>query len=193
MIWLIFLGISTLTTYQHHSIDIITGSILAHLSFVIFPYRKNDFLYRNFQVANIYFLSGWILILAALLLNEFWEALAVFIVAGSDESQYRASIPKKQHLFLKDQNGNIPWFKKVLYAPYLLIYWVFWKFFRKNKIPVEILPGLYISSRPDAEDLKNFGNIDSLKVYDLSAEMEEISMIKEHLNYHSVFSGYRFF
>jgi hypothetical protein len=117
---------------------------------------------------------------------NFGEALAVFIVAGSDESQYRASIPKKQHLFLKDQNGNIPWFKKVLYAPYLLIYWVFWKFFRKNKIPVEILPGLYISSRPDAEDLKNFGNIDSLKVYDLSAEMEEISMIKEQLNYHSV-------
>lgn len=187
MIWLIFLGISTLTTYQHHSIDIITGSILAHLSFVIFPYRKNDFLYRNFQVANIYFLSGWILILAALLLNEFlgkpwlfllWPALMNLSIG----LQYQ----RNNIYFLKDQNGNIPWFKKVLYAPYLLIYWVFWKFFRKNKIPVEILPGLYISSRPDAEDLKNFGNIDSLKVYDLSAEMEEISMIKEQLNYHSV-------
>lgn len=187
MVWLILLGISTLTTYQHHCIDIITGSILAHLSFVIFPYRKNDFLYRNFQVANMYFLSGWILILAALLLNEFSGNAGLFLWWPALMNLFIGLHYQRNNIyFLKDQNGNIPWFKKVLYAPYLLIYWVFWKFFRKNKIPVEIIPGLYISSRPDAEDLKNFGNIDSLKVYDLSAEMEEISMIKEKLNYHSV-------
>lgn len=71
MIWLILLGISTLTTYQHHLIDILNGAILAHLSFIIIPYRKNDPEYRNFRIANYYFLSGWIFISAALLLNKY--------------------------------------------------------------------------------------------------------------------------
>lgn len=71
MIWLILLGISTLTTYQHHLIDIVNGAILAHLSFIIIPYRKNDHQYRNSRVANYYFLSGWILILAALTLYKY--------------------------------------------------------------------------------------------------------------------------
>ncbi|WP_081411680.1 phosphatase PAP2 family protein [Chryseobacterium gregarium] len=71
MTWLILLGISTLTTYQHHVIDILTGAILAHITFIIIPYRKNDPEYRNFRVANYYFLSGCIFISAALLLNKY--------------------------------------------------------------------------------------------------------------------------
>lgn len=71
MIWLILLGISTLTTYQHHLIDILTGAILAHISFIIIPYRKNDLEFRNFRLANYYFLSGWIFISAALLFNKY--------------------------------------------------------------------------------------------------------------------------
>lgn len=71
MIWLILLGISTLTTYQHHFIDILAGSILAHISFIIIPYRKNDPEYRNLFVANYYFLAGWIFISGALFLNEY--------------------------------------------------------------------------------------------------------------------------
>lgn len=71
LIWLILLGISTLTTYQHHLIDILNGAILAHLSFIIIPYQKNNPEYRNFRMANYYFLSGWLLISAALLLNKF--------------------------------------------------------------------------------------------------------------------------
>lgn len=71
MIWLILLGISTLTTYQHHLIDILNGSILAHLSFILIPYHKKKPEYRNFRMANYYFLAAWILIAAALLLNKY--------------------------------------------------------------------------------------------------------------------------
>lgn len=80
MICLILLGISTLTTYQHHTIDILTGSILAHVSFIIIPYRKNDPQYRNFRVANYYFLSGWIFILAALLFHEYVAAEGLLLL-----------------------------------------------------------------------------------------------------------------
>ncbi|MBW8523750.1 phosphatase PAP2 family protein [Chryseobacterium chendengshani] len=83
MIWLIFLGISTLTTYQHHLIDVLTGAILAHVCFIIIPYRKNDLRYRNLRLANYYFLSGWIIITAALLLNHYIdrEGLVLFLPA----------------------------------------------------------------------------------------------------------------
>lgn len=71
MVWLILLGISTLTTYQHHCIDILNGAILAHISFIIIPYRKNDPEYRKFRTANYFFLSGWVLISAALLIIKY--------------------------------------------------------------------------------------------------------------------------
>lgn len=71
MICLILLGISTLTTYQHHCIDILTGTILAHLSFILIPYRKDDPEYSNIRLANYYFLAGWILISAALLTYKY--------------------------------------------------------------------------------------------------------------------------
>ncbi|WP_318846499.1 phosphatase PAP2 family protein [Chryseobacterium sp. JV558] len=185
--WLILLGISTLTTYQHHCIDILTGSILAHFSFIIFPYRKNDFLYRNFQVANMYFLLGWIIILTALLMNQFSGNIGLFLLwPGTMTILIGYHYQKNNIYFLKDKEGNIPWIKKAFYSPYLLLYQIFWKFFRKNKMPVEILPDLYISSRPDRETLNNFGITQKTLVYDLSAEMEELSTIKDTAVYHSV-------
>lgn len=72
LIWLILLGFSTLTTYQHHVIDILTGAILAHLSFIIIPYRKKDPKHRNCHLANYYFLSGWIFIAAGLLFHQYF-------------------------------------------------------------------------------------------------------------------------
>lgn len=83
LIWLILLGISTLTTFQHHVIDIVTGAILAHVSFIIIPYRKNDAKYRSCWLANYYFISGWIFILAALLLDKYFgsQGLVLFVPA----------------------------------------------------------------------------------------------------------------
>lgn len=185
MLWLILLGISTLTTYQHHFIDILSGTVLAHISFVIFPYRKYDFQYRNFHIANFYFLSGWILISTALFLDSFfnhfwlvllWPALMIIIIGYHYQ--------KNNVHFLKDKKGNISLWRKIFYAPYLIIYRSFWKFFRKNKKPIEILPRICISSRPDSKDLNNFEISSYTLVYDLSAEMEETSALKKDLSYH---------
>ncbi len=80
--WLILVGLSTLTTFQHHIIDLLAGSVLAHLSFVIFPRPEVGF--RNRHVANFIFLSAWLTVSAAFLLAEFYDVswLNLFWLAG---------------------------------------------------------------------------------------------------------------
>lgn len=83
LVWLLLLGISTLTTYQHHLIDIVSGALLAHVSFIIIPYRKNDPEYRNLWLANYYFLIGWFFVAAALILHHFFSDTGLILLIPS--------------------------------------------------------------------------------------------------------------
>jgi membrane-associated phospholipid phosphatase len=186
-VWLILLGVSTLTTYQHHFIDVITGIILAHVSFIVLPYQKNNFLYRNFHVANFYFLFGYSFVLLSLLSARYFGELWLILLWPALVMLFTGYHYQKNDVhFLKDKNGNIAAYKKIFYFPYLLLYWIFWRFFRKNKKPVEIADSIYISSRPDDQDLKWFKIDENTFVYDLSAEMEEVTAIKEGAAYFSI-------
>ena len=187
MIWLLLLGISTMTGFQHHFVDVISGILTAHLAFIVFPFKKSDFQFRNFRVANVYFFSGWLVFFISLFLIKFslilfltlcWIAL-VMIVVGF---QYQ----KNKVNFIKDKNGNISIFKKIFYFPYQLVYLFFWKFFRKKKTPTEILPNVFVSSRLSKKDFFEFKLHSKIIVYDLVAELEEVKMIRRNSDYHFV-------
>jgi membrane-associated phospholipid phosphatase/protein-tyrosine phosphatase len=186
-IWFVLLGLATLTTYQHHLLDVITGAILAQISFIVFPLHGNSFQFRNFHVANYYFTGGWLSILIISLLVEFshsiwlillWPTLMLF--------QIGYHYQKNNVHFLKDKFGTIIWYKKVLYFPYLATYWFFWKYFRKNKTPIEILPKMYLSSKLDMAEIQIFNTNKNTLVYDFSAELEEHYSIKNKCQYFTV-------
>ncbi len=183
-IWLFLLGVSTLTTYQHHLLDILTGAILAHISFIIFPKYGNKYELRNFHISNYYYSTGWILCLTSLLLSEFyslywlvltWFVVVIFLIGLHYE--------KNNVHFLKDQQGIIKWYKKVFYFPYLAIYWFFWKFLRTVKKPIAVLPKMYISSRLGKKEIQYFKFDANTFVYDFSAELEEHKWIKDQSPY----------
>lgn len=80
LIMLILVGISTLTTFQHHFIDVVTGAILAHLSFILIPYRKNNPEHYRIHIANYYFLACWVLVFASLLIFKFFGMEGLLIL-----------------------------------------------------------------------------------------------------------------
>jgi len=186
-IWLILLGLSTLTTYQHHVLDVITGAILAQISFIIFPVQKNSFQLRNFHIANYYILGGWLVILLAVLFSEFYSSYFLMLLWPSGVLFLIGYYYQKNKVhFLKDRSGSIPWYKKIGYIPYLAVYWFFWKFLRKNKKPIGILEKMYISSKLDRGEVGRFNFNKNTFVYDFSAELEEDRIIREQSQYFSV-------
>ena len=181
------LALSTLTTYQHHFVDIVTGAILALFSFILFPASKTNWQQRNIQVANWYFLIGWTVVLGSLLLAQhfsslwlflLWPALVMFLMGGN----YALN---RVH-FLKDKNGVTPAYKKVLYAPYVLVYRAFWQALPKTALPAEIFPHVYISAKLRKSQIQNFAVGENTFVYDLSAELEEHALIRNSTPYVSV-------
>lgn len=182
--WLILVGFSTLTTYQHHFVDIISGFILAHFCFVIIPFKKEDLAYKNLRVANYYYLSAGIVGFVTMFLVHLYSSnwlifiwlFILLVIMGYNYQQNRTH-------FLKNKNGKILFYNFIFYFPYWFVYWFFWKFLRKNRKPIQIHQQIFISSRLDAEESKNFVNDSETIVYDLSAELIENKILLKNSKY----------
>ncbi|MNI19807.1 hypothetical protein D3C87_670290 [compost metagenome] len=183
-IWLLLMGLGTLTVYQHHVIDLLTACILVQVSFILFPNKEWG---RNQQPANSYYLIGWIFTLLALLCEGYvlplivfaWVALVCFAVGYN----YLCGNTR----FLKDHRGRIPLIKKVFYAPYQFVYRLMWRFFRKKNNPLlmELLPRCYVGPRLNASELVALGLDRNLVVFDLAAELEEVRLLGAMEKYYS--------
>jgi protein-tyrosine phosphatase/membrane-associated phospholipid phosphatase len=172
-LWSALVGVSVLTTYQHHFIDIPTGMLLGFLCLWLWPdsgVRPVTALAltrdrRRLVLAGRYSAGSLAIILvahhfsgAAWLL--FWPAISFALVAANYAFFGAAG-------FQKAADGRMSFAARALLAPYLVGAWCnsrAWT--RKDPQPVEIAPGVSLGRMPDRAVAAEFAT-----VVDLSAEL----------------------
>lgn len=148
--WFVLMALSTLTTYQHHFIDLPTGLWVGLLAIALFPEcvtraaPSRD--PRRFWVAAIYLFGALICGILAWLVGGvawilLWPAGALAIVAGI----YCAGRPE----FFRKQEGVIAPAMMALLAPYLAGAWINSRWQTRNQMPAqEIADRVWLGRMP---------------------------------------------
>ncbi|MGV8892728.1 MAG: phosphatase PAP2/dual specificity phosphatase family protein [Burkholderiaceae bacterium] len=174
-LWAALIGVSVLTTFQHHFIDIPSGALAGLFCLWVWPdtgpspLSKGHFFAtaRHYQLAAFY-LSG-ALILAAVAVGIggmalwlWWGAAALGLVALIYVWSGAATGFQKQ-------NGRHSLAVALLFAPYVLGAWLnarWWT--RRRPAPAAILDGVWLGRLPNAHAMRNGG---FAALYDLTAEL----------------------
>jgi membrane-associated phospholipid phosphatase len=171
--WFLLVGISVLTTYQHHFIDIPTGALLGFLCLWLWPDREPSPV-STFRVARVqrrlvlagrYALGAGLAAAVAIVLGGaaqwlLWPAVSLLLVAAS----YAFLGPAG---FQKGPDGGMTLAARVLLAPYLVGAWInsrLWT--RKAPAPVMVAADVALGRLPDRAIAAGFPT-----VVDLCAEL----------------------
>ncbi|HVK54147.1 MAG TPA: dual specificity protein phosphatase family protein, partial [Burkholderiales bacterium] len=148
-------GLSVLTTYQHHFIDIPTGLLVGCACVLLYPLdarpvvRQRDS--RRWRLGSFYLVGGLALAALAVALGGvglllLWPVSSLLAVAAI----YFWGNPL---LFGKGERtmDAAGW---ILFAPYILAAWVNSRWWTRHRPqPSEVLPGLWLSRAPSRAEL----------------------------------------
>lgn len=171
--WFALIGLSVLTTYQHHFIDIPTGLAAGCLVLLIRPLEGAPLSFAiareaaRYKWAALYLGLAFLTLFAAILGAKIWGAWILwlswaslsFALVACGYAFFGAGV------FAKNGQGRHAAAAKALLLPYLCVARLnalFW--LRGRQLADEILPGLYLGS------VKQAGKFDA--VLDLAAEFE---------------------
>lgn len=183
--WIFMIGLSTLTIYQHHIIDVTTALMLVCITFFIFPQPIR----RNCRIGMIYFFVALELVMIlmffyhlSIILNVvvLWIIVTLAIVGYA----YFTSNP----YFLKKKRGKVNPLMHLLCFPYVEVNKLMRRYFRKKGIPVftEIYPQVYVGARLDKESMMKMKKIASKVILiDLMAEVSEYREARQEFDYYS--------
>jgi len=179
-LWCLLIGISVLTTWQHHFIDIPTGALVGLLALWLFPRTGLNPLAgakissdpRSIRLAA-YYGSGAALALGGAVAGSFasplwflllWPALALAIVAAG-----YAGLGAR--VFQKDEEGHVSLASRFLLLPYRTGARInAWAWTRRLPASVAIADGVFLGRFPTASEADSF-----VTVVDLAAEFERPS------------------
>ncbi len=185
--WFALIGVSVLTTYQHHFIDLPTGALAGWLCVWLWPLDRPGMLQnlrlardrQRWRLALRYALGALLFAVPALAfagtwLWLLWPAVALLLVALN----YGLFDAKG---FQKGADGRLGSATRWLLAPYLAAAWVnsrLWT--RKHPQPDEVVDNVWLGRIPTPGELQNSP---FSAVVDLCAEL---SMDGRHLAYRCV-------
>jgi protein-tyrosine phosphatase/membrane-associated phospholipid phosphatase len=182
--WFALVGVSVLTTYQHHFIDIPTGALLGFFCLWLWPDRGPSPVSafalahdpRRRQLAVRYAGGALILAAAALIIGRvgwllFWPALSLALVAANYALFGAAG-------FQKAADARMSLAARVLLAPYLAGAWINSRIWTRNEpVQAAVADGVAIGRIPSARDAVAFTSI-----VDLSAELP---LLHDHAGWHA--------
>jgi len=174
--WFVLVGLSTVFTYQHHVIDVLSGALVALACFYLFPDREDSdprraSPTRNLKVASRYALPA----LAALLLAYAgwpwtallaWPAFALGILALAYAGLGSAIFRKTR--------GRLPLSAQIVLAPYLAGAWLSFRYYRGlGPAYDEVVPGLLMGRKLNDAEAEEAVRRGVAAVLDLTAEYGE--------------------
>lgn len=157
----VLIGVSVLTTYQHHFIDIPTGALLGFICVWWWPLEGKTMHHtakwtnepRRWKIAAYYLLGSMVAGLLAfgfggMALWLLWPTVSLLLVALN--YVYFGSAG-----FQKEANGEMSMAAKWLYFPYLVGAYINSRLWTRNEPKaVLISDGLYLGRLPSGEDIK---------------------------------------
>lgn len=173
-VWMTLIGLSVLTTWQHHFIDVPTGFAAGAFCLALVPERpttrqKDP---RRWLLAGIYATVAALLVVVGLEAQASsplwlwlgWPAASLFWVALAYATGQPATFGKEQ--------GDLPWPTKAVLAPYLLLAWLNSRWWTRHRpAAVEIVPDLWLGRVPRRRDLRHGTEMASRVVVDCLAEL----------------------
>lgn len=171
--WFALIGLSVLTTYQHHFIDIPTGLAAGCLVLLILPLEGAPLSFAiareaaRYKWAALYLGLAFLTLFAAILGAKIWGAWMLWLSWASLSFALVACgyAFLGAGVFAKNEQGRHAFAAKALLFPYLCVARLnalFW--LRGRRLSDEILPGLYLGS------VKQASKFDA--VLDCAAEFE---------------------
>ena len=171
--WFALIGLSVLTTYQHHFIDIPTGLAAGCFVLLVRPMDGESLRFAmaaeaaRYKWAALYLGLAFLTLFAAILGAKIWGAWMLWLSWASLSFALVACgyAFLGAGVFAKNEQGRHAFAAKALLFPYLCVARLnalFW--LRGRRLSDEILPGLYLGS------VKEAGKFDA--VLDLAAEFE---------------------
>lgn len=171
--WFTLIGLSVLTTYQHHFIDLPTGALAGWFCIWLWPDHGRCPLLiarltrhrQRLKLAAYYGLGALVLAIPAFSLGEgslwlIWPAVSLAMVALNYLLFDAAG-------FQKGADGKLSPATRWLLAPYLLGAWInsrLWT--RRQPEPVLVLDNVWLGRNPDQQQLQPFA-----AVVDMCAEL----------------------
>ena len=175
-VWFLLIGVSTIFTYQHQVIDIVTGWILAIVCLHLFaaedPAIDRAWRVRNVRIGGYYaaaaiaaFVVGWVC----------WPMGVLFSLAGSALAMVAAGYLGLGCGVYRKRGGRLPFSTRMLLGPVLLGHRLSLLYYRRQCRPWDkVLPGLLIGRRLSDKEARAAVGQGVTAVLDLTTEFSEV-------------------
>ncbi|MDR1462193.1 MAG: dual specificity protein phosphatase family protein [Azoarcus sp.] len=174
--WAFLIGISVLTTWQHHFIDVPTGLALGLLCLWLWPdtgktpLRKTNHAKRP-ALAACYFLGALLVLALALAMGGIWLALgwpALSLALVAFNYAWAGSAGFQKH------DGRHSLAARWLFAPYMLGAWINSRLWTRHRpFPDLVANGVWLGRLPTAREFAAWARMrdDETALFDLTAEL----------------------